>query len=532
MTGESQMSRRDLLKAMGGVAGAAMLPLKAFAGPSRTRSEAPVGRGVGAARDRGDRRPNILWILAEGMPTAALSCYGSKLVQTPNIDRIAREGMLFHNAFCTNALCAPSRSTFISGKYSCHTGVNTNGSANGLQKPPHFLPGQETFPLLLRRQGYQTAQAGKWHVIGTNPGQQGFDAFLYKKGWGGPYYDPDGYLENSSPGSVTEKSVVRNGYMTDVFTEYTLDAMQRMAKSGKPFLMMFSPFNDHRPFTPPHRFENLYRGRHWPESNTFWDDYSHRATAAKMAHMRIGFMPDYHAPQTWPEPERQEWNYQQFMSHFMATLHALDEDVGKVLDYLDQSGLAENTIVMFSSDHGFFLGDHGWFDKRFMYEQAIRVPWVVRWPGRVKPGTSSDAWTINIDNAPTTVALAGLPVPAEMQGRSIVPLFDGTTPKDWHRDLYYHYYEFAPPHFVYPHYGIRTERYKLINYYRQNEWELFDLKMDPDEMYSQMEWGGYNVHKGYDGTATDLVARLKALRQTYRDDTGWPIKYWPTSAYD
>ncbi|MGH8147548.1 MAG: sulfatase family protein [Rhodanobacteraceae bacterium] len=525
-------SRRDLLKAIGVAVGSSMLPPGVLAASATTPAQSPQSIPSGTARRARNGRPNILWIEAEGIPISVLSCYGSQLIETPNIDRIAREGMRFHNAFCTNALCAPSRSTLLTGKYANLTGMITNpGGSTGSQPPTHFDPAQETFARILKRHGYQTTLGGKWH-LGSDPGKAGFDTFMFKRGAGGPYYDPKGYLENPHPGSPIVESTTHAGYSTDVFTDYTIKNIERMAQAGKPFLMLFAPFNDHRPFDPPHRFANLYRDTRVREPGTFWDDYAHRASAARMAHMRIEFMPDFHPPADLTGRQRKQWNYQQFMAHFLGALHALDQDVGKILAYLDHSGLADDTAVVFTSDHGFFVGDHGWFDKRFMYEQAIRVPWMIRWPGRVPPSGETEAWTINVDNAPTVLDLAGLTVPGDMQGRSVVPLLDGSTPKDWKRDLYYHYYEFAGPHWGYPNYGVRTDRYKLISYYRQNEWELFDLEKDPDEMDSLMNWGGYKVHPSYETIVADLVKRLKALRQQYHDETGWPVKYFPTSSYD
>jgi arylsulfatase A-like enzyme len=269
-----------------------------------------------------------------------------------------------------------------------------------------------------------------------------------------------------------------------------------------------------------------------PEPGTFYDDYSQRSTAASAARMRIAEMPDYHAPAEMTERQRQQWNYQQFITHFLSTLRAHDEAVGRLLDFLDENGLAENTIVVYTGDHGFFLGDHGWFDKRFMYEQAIRVPWIVRYPGKVKAGALSEQWVVNIDNAPSVLDLLGLPVPADMQGRSIAPLLAGSAPADWPKSFYYHYYEFAPPHWVQPHYGIRTERYKLIYYYTLNQWELFDLEKDPDEMENLWEWGGFSVHPGYEQIAQNLVQQLQQLREKYRDTTGMPVKVWPRHEVD
>ena len=248
--------------------------------------------------------------------------------------------------------------------------------------------------------------------------------------------------------------------------------------------------------------------------------------------MRIENMPDFNPPKSLTDRQRKQWNYQKFMSNFLATLRSQDENVGRLLDFLDKNGLADNTIVVYTTDHGFFLGDHGWFDKRFMYEQALRVPWMIRYPGHVKPGSVSKEWVVSIDNAPTALDLVGLPVPANMQGKSLVPILKGQAPSDWRTSMYYHYYEFAPPHWVLPHYGIRTERYKLISYYTVNEWELFDLEKDPAEMENLFEWSGYKVNPAYEPVVNDLVGKLKQLRKQYKDATGKPVKLWPASSYD
>jgi arylsulfatase A-like enzyme len=220
------------------------------------------------------------------------------------------------------------------------------------------------------------------------------------------------------------------------------------------------------------------------------------------------------------------------MKHFLGTLKSQDDNIGRLLDYLDQAGLADNTIVIYTSDHGFFLGEHGWFDKRFMFEQALRVPWMIRYPGTVQPGSTTDLMNLNIDNAPTALDLANIPVPHDMQGRSLKSIMEGKPPDDWRTSMYYHYYEFGYPHWVQPNYGIRTERYKLISYYTINEWELFDLKRDPDELESLFKWDGYSIHPGYDKIAHNLVKELKQLRKKYNDRTGQPVRLVPTSSYD
>ena len=523
------ITRRQALARMGSAAlGSALAPgiLSAEAASTAAQSAQPAPKA--------GSRPNILFITTEGVPLSALSCYGSTLIQTPNIDRIAREGMRFENSFTTNALCAPSRATLLTGKYSHLNGMLTNPAATtGTDNASFFDARQETLPKILKRNGYQTGMVGKWHLP-ANPGETGFDYFVFKHGAGGPYYEPSGYLRNEKLGStqIVEKSYP--GYITDNVTDFAIDGIKQFTQ---PFFMMVQFFNAHRPFDPPHKYEHLYDNVAIPEPGTFWDDYSLRASAAREARMRISEMPDFHPPASLTERQRKQWNYQQFMRHFLGTLRAQDDNIGRLLDFLDKSGLAENTIVAFTGDHGFFLGDHGWFDKRFMYEQAIRVPWMIRYPGAgtsgiAKPGSTSSGWVVNIDNAPTVLDLAGIQIPTGMQGHSIVPLLKGSVPADWRTSFYYHYYEFAPPHWVLPHYGVRTSRYKLTHYYTVNEWELFDLEKDPDEMESLFEWSGFRVHPGYESVLPGLVGQLQGLRDQYKDTTGGPMKLWPTSSYD
>jgi arylsulfatase A-like enzyme len=525
---QNAISRREVMKQMGGAAlGSALLSQIGLAQAAST-SEKPKKKAQRSAQSA--QQPNILWITGEGVPLSVLSCYGSRLMKTPNIDRIANEGMRFENSFTTNALCAPSRATLLTGKYNHLNGMFSNppDTTEGVTESSHFDASQETFPKLLQRAGYQTGTVGKWHLP-ANPGEAGFDYFVFKNGAGGPYYNPDGFLQNPRLGSTTIETRSYPGYVTDTVTDLAISGIKQFTK---PFMMMVQYFNDHRPFDPPHKYEHLYDNTRIPVPGTFWDDYSKRAAPAREARMRIENMPDFHPSAELTDRQRKQWNYQEFMSHFLATMRSQDDNIGRLLDFLDESGLAENTIVVYTSDHGFFLGDHGWFDKRFMYEQAIKVPWMIRYPGTVKAGTVGSEWGVNIDNAPTVLDLAGLPIPQDMQGKSLVPILKGETPSDWRTSLYYHYYEFAPNHWVLPHYGIRTEQYKLISYYTINEWELFDLKKDPDEMENLFEWSGYKVNPAYEKVASDLVSKLTQLREYYRDTTGEPVKLWPTSIYD
>lgn len=519
---EGKITRRDVMARMGGAAiGSAVLPHllpEAGAAPHAPRRANQSGK------------PNILWITAEGTPDAVLSCYGSKLIHTPHIDRIANEGMRFTNSFTTNALCAPSRATLLTGKYTHLNGMiaNPSDTTAGVDTHATFDESQETVAKIMKRNGYQTGVVGKWHLP-ANPGKVGFDYYVYKNNAGGPYYQAGGYFRNNALGSTETEEVSIPGYITDNVVDLTFKGIEQFTE---PFFMMVQFFNDHRPFNPPHKYEHIYDGVRIPEPGTFYDDYSERAAPAREARMRIADMPDFNPPSEFTERQRKQWNYQRFMEHFLGTMRAQDDAVGRLLDYLDRTGLAENTIVIYTADHGFFLGDHGWFDKRFMYEQAIRVPWLIRYPGKVKPGTVSEAWVVNIDNAPTALDLAGIAVPDDMQGRSIASLLAGHAPPDWQKSFYYHYYEFAPPHWVLPNYGIRTDRYKLISYYTVNEWELFDLEKDPDEMENLFAWSGYKVHPAYADVANELVTQLKGLREKYKDTTGEPVRLWPASSYD
>lgn len=481
-------------------------------------------------------RPNIIWITTEGVPLKVLSCYGSNWIQTPNIDRIGKEGMLFRNSFCTNALCAPSRATLLTGKYSHLNGMLSNpGGTTGGETRSTFDPTQETFAKILKQNGYKTGIVGKWHLTNkdgstSNPGVAGFDYFVFKTGAGGPYYAPGGYFQNPSLGSKEIQKKNYQGYDTDVITDLAIKGIEEM-KNG-PFLMAIQYFSDHRPFEPPHKYEHIYDNIKFPEPGTFWDDYHSRSAAARESHQRIEDMMDFNPPKDLTARQRKEWNYQQLMRRFLANLKAQDDNIGRLLDYLDKSGLAKNTIVVFTGDHGFFLGEHGWFDKRFMYEEALRVPWIVRYPRVIKPGSVSDAWVLNIDNAPTILDMAHIKIPGDMQGRSLVPIFKGNVPADWRKSMYYHYYEFAPPHWAMPSYGIRTERYKLIYYYTINEWELFDLKKDPDEMDNLFTEEGLEVKPGYEKVLKDLLAQLTKLRKDYKDDTGRPVRFWARKSYN
>ena len=456
----------------------------------------------------------------------AMSCYGSKINKTPNLDRLAREGMLFNNSFCTNSICAPCRAVILTGKYS-----HINGVIDNRQK---FDPSQQTFPKLLQNVGYETAMIGKWHLK-TDP--TGFDYWNVLPGQG-KYYNPD-MKEMGQKRKYT-------GYTTDIITDHALKWLKE--RSGeKPFCLMYQQKAPHRSWEPGPKYLTMYDDVKIPEPENLFDDYSNRGRAAKEQDMSIEktmtdrdlkLVPPRNLTaeqkELWDEaynPKNEafhkanltgkdlvRWKYQRYIKDYLRCIASVDENVGRVLDYLDQTGLAKNTVVFYTSDQGFYLGDHGWFDKRFMYEESLRMPLLVRYPQEVKAGSIKNDIVLNLDFGATFLDFAGVPTPPDMQGRSIRKILQGKTPRDWRKSMYYHYHEYPAVHSVKRHYGIRTQRYKLIHFYNDiDEWELYDLKKDPKEMK--------NIYS--EPTNSSLVKKLKAelklLRKKYKDDIGTPV---------
>jgi arylsulfatase A-like enzyme len=429
-------------------------------------------------------RPNILFIMADDHAAHALSAYGSKINTTPNLDRIARDGMRFNRCLVTNSICTPSRAAILTGKYAHINGVPVFNRFDGRQP---------TLAKYLQAAGYHTGMIGKWH-LGSEP--TGFDAWTVLPGQG-TYFDP--VFHDKARGKIQLK-----GYCTDRTTDLALGFLKDRPKD-RPFFLMYHHKAPHRPWQPDAAHAAEWANKAIPTPPTFDDDYATRSDAAREATMRVDldFRPtDY--KQTPPvglsETELKLWKYRRYMQDYLACIASLDANVGRVLDELDRSGLADNTIVVYTSDQGFFLGDHGWFDKRFMYEESLQMPLLVRWPGVVKPGSKADAMVLNVDFAPTLLDAAGLPVPADMQGRSFLPLLRGERPADWRTSMYYRYYHYPQDHKVQPHYGVRTERHKLIYFNKINQWELFDLGDDPHELK--------NIYN--DPARSDLVKGLKA----------------------
>lgn len=479
----SNCNRRDFLKVAGAGLGALALARMG-----------PAGQGT-------QRRPNILFILADDHAAHAIGCYGSRINKTPNLDRLARDGVRFTNCFCTNSICAPSRASILTGLYSHRNGVIDNSR--------ELNPGLPTFPQLLQQAGYETALIGKWHLK-SDPA--GCDYWNILPGQGA-YHNPP----------MIEMGVRKphEGYVTDVITD---ESMRWLTGRGrdKPFLLMCQHKAPHRNWQPDEKHAKLYEDIDVPEPPTFDDDYATRCEAAGHQAMTV----EHHLNDNdlkGPPPAGltgaalKKWKYQRYIKDYLRCIAAIDDNVGRLLGFLDESGLAQNTIVIYTSDQGFFLGDHGWYDKRFMYEESLRMPLLVRWPEQIKPGSVCEDIALNIDFAPTLLDVGGARPAPEMQGVSLQPLWQGRTPADWRTSMYYRYYEYGDEgkggwHRVRPHYGVRTRRHKLIHFQNGiDAWELYDLEKDPHE-----------VRNIYDDPANaDLVRELKAelarLQKRYGD---------------
>ena len=465
------------------------------------------------------KQPNIVFIFSDDHAYQAISAYGDarKLNQTPNIDRIAKEGMRFDRALVTNSICGPSRAVILTGKYSHLNGFYNNSNSV-------FDSTQVTFPKLLQKAGYQTAIIGKWHLI-SNP--TGFDFWQVLPGQG-VYYNP--------PMLNAQGAVKTQGYVTDIITDLSLDWLSKRDKT-KPFVLMCQHKAPHREWEPNIKDLGFDKDRVYPEPPTLFDDYANRAKAVgendmtlektiTPKDMKLIRPPQLDAEQSavWDsyyEPRNEayrkanlagkdlvRWRYQRYMHDYLACVKSVDDNVGRVLKYLEAEGLAENTIVIYSADQGFYLGEHGWFDKRWIFEESVRTPLLVRWPGVTQAGSVNKSLVANVDLAQTFLDMAGVPAPADMQGRSLRPLLAGQVPADWRKEFYYHYYEYPEPHHVSPHYGVITENHKLVHYYGvgHDAVDLFDTAKDPLELRS------FAGQKEYADIQADLEARLKRLR--------------------
>ena len=475
------------------------------------------------------QRPNILFIFSDDLTCQAISAYGDKrrLLDTPHMDRIAREGMRFDRCLVTNSICGPSRATILTGMYSHRNGFYNNTNSR-------FDSRQQTFPKLLQGAGYSTALIGKWHLI-SEP--TGFDDWQILPGQG-IYYNP--------PMIHNGQAVKHLGYTTDIITDLSIDWLKKRDKS-KPFLLMSQHKAPHREWSPALRHLGWDQDRQYPEPETLFDDFAGRSKAVRDQDMSLeqtysdfdakfqpipGMNKEQRVPwNAYYEPrnaafraakltgqELVRWRYNRYLHDYLGCVKGVDESVGRLLDYLDQEGLAENTVVVCSSDQGFFLGEHGWFDKRWIFEESLRTPLLVRWPKVTQPGSVNGRIVSLLDLAQTFLEIAGQQPLAEMQGRSLVPLCRGTTPADWRTSLYYRYYEYPSPHQVRPHYGVITDRYKLVHYHKPdiNDWELLDRERDPLEQKNF-----YNDPLAAQ-TVKELHVELERLRAEVGDTTEPP----------
>ncbi len=497
---------------------------------------------------RGDQ-PNILFIFSDDHASQAIGACGSQINQTPHIDRLAREGMRFERCLVTNSICGPSRAVILTGKYSHLNGFRQNGD--------RFDASQPTFPKMLQTAGYQTAVVGKWH-LGCEPA--GFDDWLVLPGQG-HYYNPD-FIGPDGNRRI-------EGYVTDIITDQAIRWLDLNRADDQPFMLMVQHKAPHREWQPGPAHLNSLRENRIPEPETLWDDYSGRAPVVAEQTMTIArHLRDGWDLKLWRDADRQtppyqnffgrftdrqraewqaayaaenegflatnpagtdlvRWKYQRYLGDYLRCIESVDDNVGRLLDYLDKNDLADNTVVIYSSDQGFYLGEHGWYDKRWIFEESLTTPLLVRWPGHTPAGSTCGRMVSNLDFAETFLDLAGVAIPPDMQGRSLVPLLNGQSVEDWRDDFYYHYYELGT-HNVAAHYGVVTDRYKLVHYYQRldenrepqtiDQWDLLDRQADPHELQS------FLADPGYADIRQDLATRLAELRQEWRVPEQDPAK--------
>ena len=510
---------------------------------------------LGHAASAADK-PNIVFIFSDDHALEAISAYGDRydeVAPTPNIDRIAEEGILFKRSYCGNAICGPSRATILTGKHTHENGFMDNNYSR-------FDGSQQTFPKLMQDAGYETAIIGKWHLV-SNP--TGFDYWEILPGQGN-YYNPD-FIQ------MDGKSKRFEGYVTDLVVDKSIDWLEKRKDKSKPFILMCQQKAPHRNWVPAERHYNIFDGMDLPEPDSLFDDYSNRIKALSEQEMEISnhfnWSHDMLIPGEPTDPrfetrmgnkeygrmnaeqkkafheaydeenealkkkladgmsdeELTKWKYQRYIKNYLACIRAVDENVGRVMDYLEENDLTENTIVIYSSDQGFYLGEHGWYDKRWMFEESLSMPFVLKWPGVVKAGVRSEALIQNIDYAPTFLDVAGAEVPTDMQGVSLVPVLksEGKAPADWREAIYYEY-SGEQTHAVARHDGVRDSRYKLMRFPNSDEWMLFDLQKDPNEMNNVVA----------DPEYASVLEDMKKIYDKLREKYGVSPSTWPMQRYE
>lgn len=473
-------------------------------------------------------RPNIIFIMSDDHTTQAITAYNKRYANyfsTPNIDKLANEGVRFDNVFCTNALCGPSRATILTGKYSHQNHFYKN------RKGGKFNANQWTFPKALHNNGYQTAIIGKWH-LGSEP--QGFDYYMYhdNPGQQGTYWDPI-YNQNG-------KYVQIKGYATNITADTAIAWIDRVKNKNQPFALLLHFKAPHREWTPDKKYTNMYPHTDMPYPKTYHDDYKTREQTMGNTEMTMDYFNRKDLKFTPPEgltkeeltkwgyyegeknhpimpegcktlQEARNWKYQRFIKDYLACIKSVDDNVGKLLDFLKDNHLDKNTLIIYTGDQGFYLGDHGLFDKRFIYDTSMRMPFIMRYPDKIKAGSTNQNLISNIDFAPTLLDYANVEIPSEVQGRSIKPLINNHIEVKQDDKVYYHYYEYPLWHHVQPHYGMRTPKYKIAHfYYDIDVWEMYDLENDPDEMNNLM----------LDANYTELAEKLKKELAQLRIEVG------------
>jgi len=489
-------------------------------------------------------RPNIIFIMTDDHAKKALSIYDNSLISTPNMDRIGQEGIVFNRAFVTNSICGPSRAVFLTGKYSHINGFRNNSDS--------FDGSQETLAKILKRNGYYTSVVGKWHLKSTPTGFNYWNVLIGQ----GHYYNPT-FIEMGD-------TLTHNGYATNIITDMAIETIEKRVKPDQPFFLMVHQKAPHRNWMPDTSHLGIFKDVDFPLAETFYDDYEGRTSAAKEQDMEIrnmylsgdmkldpnreiketgsGGSKGHDAVKAWENTyarmddaqkaawdqyykpisdayyrdnlsgkELDEWKYQRYLEDYLGCIVSVDENIGRLYDYLKEKELLDNTLIVYTSDQGFYLGEHGWYDKRFMYEPSFGTPLLMRLPGIIQEGFKTDELVLNVDLAPTLLKIAGIEPPEEMQGESLIPLMSNKKTADWRKSVYYHYYQSGAWHYVKKHLGVRTDRYKLIHFYEVDEWELYDLKKDPEEMNNL-----YPVTE-YADLVDSLKIELSILREHYKD---------------